>query len=186
MENYRDIPGSEYYDLEEYKKLVGRTALVARTTDGKLPMIMIAGYPFFVDIRMERLRPMSDFSTEGLDINGGSYDQLTGHRYYYYHVPTRTEVVPAGDITEYPKDTVQIRLPDHYSLDPVGMARKYGKEDTYFTTGEKPMRMYRVAKVIPLHRTGLRAIIDSNRKDAGLEPLKVPTEKKIIKNSKRP
>ncbi len=54
--------------------------LLQERMQGKLPIIDIAGHPFYVDIRMGMLRPKDDFRTLGIPIK--SFDDFEGPEGY--------------------------------------------------------------------------------------------------------
>lgn len=160
----REQAGDREFNPAIYKPLIGRAAFDERVNKGRLPIIMICGHQFFVDVRLGRLRPKDNFMTEGLDIrDGGSVDFGSGLRFFYYHIPTNTEVTIPRDITEYPKDTVLIGVPFADVLDPVGLARLYREPDTHYLDTEAPMRLYHVAKVFSLEQTEIAEWIKANR-----------------------
>lgn len=151
------------YDIEFYKSLSGEQALKERL-NGRLPIIDIAGHPFFVDVRIDKLRPKDNFVTLGLDLeNGGYYDDKKNRYSFLYHIPSMEEAKVSRDIIALPKDVVEIQFPHKYALDPVAMARENGVDPTFYLK-RYPLVMYRVAKVIPANRTYMATVVHYNLK----------------------
>lgn len=144
------------YDLDYYKSLTGKEALEQRLL-GRIPIIEIAGHPFFSDTRIGLLRPKDNFSTMGIDLQNLPLDEDNGTLSFYYHIPSMTRV-DLPEILAYQDDVVLVTVPNMYELDPVGMARANGKEDTYYLDGEFPV-MYRQASITPLSESPLAALL---------------------------
>ncbi|MGB8190831.1 MAG: hypothetical protein WCF67_02875 [Chitinophagaceae bacterium] len=135
------------YDLDFYKSLNGEKAIAERLK-GRLPIIDIAGYPFFVDAHMGRLRPMDNFMTLGLDmINGGSLDSNTNLRSFYYD-PVRMQEVKPDEKEAGLDHLLMVTVPDLHTLDPVGMA-KIQRLDPLTHLGQQPFQMFTKATVVP-------------------------------------
>jgi hypothetical protein len=159
------------YDLDFYRSL-DESASMAERLKGRLPIILIAGHPFFVDVHMGLLRPKDNFSTPGLDLNdGGIWNERTKMRDLYYHVPSMTEVKVQSSITELPKDVVLLSIPPPRALDPVGCARMEGVAPTTYTEWY-PFRLYTEAKVIPLSETKLAKTVKKNLENTVAKPLR--------------
>jgi hypothetical protein len=142
------------YDIGYYKGLKGREAMEQRLK-GRLPIIDIAGHPFFVDMRLGLLRPIDNFSTMGIDVQDIPMDEDTKRLRFDYHIPSMTRIQIAPDATELPKDVVRVEVPNMYFLDPVGMAHRNGKEPRYYCADGIPLKMYRKATILPLQKTEL-------------------------------
>lgn len=166
-----------FYDVAYYKTLKGKDALEQRLK-GRLPIIDIAGHPFFADMRLGLLRPMDNFMTMGIDVQEIPIDPKTKLLRFDYHIPTMTRVHIPPVATELPKDVVRVEVPNMYYLDPVGMAHRNGKEPKYYYADGIPMRMYRKAKIIPLHKTELAIKVKNNA-----EKLSGHIVPAIVKNS---
>jgi hypothetical protein len=138
----------DIYDVGFYKSLHGEAALKERQK-GRLPIIDIAGYPFFVEVRLGLIRPKDDFTTMGLELNSGIRRQdEEGNYLFYYDAASHKEVKGISDIAMLPKDVVLLKIPHEYKLDPVAMARMDGFEDTAYLR-QYPLNMYTVAQTIP-------------------------------------
>lgn len=152
----------DLYNVDFYKSLTGEQAVNERIKNGRLPIIDICGHIFFVDVRLNLLRPMNAFHTMGLDLkNGGSIDHRTNEFLFYYHIPSKTEYIPDPNMTALPKDVVLIKFPDVYTLDPIAMARENGYELTAYLQYYR-LTMFSMAKVIPLEKTHLAKIVKQN------------------------
>jgi hypothetical protein len=172
------------YDIEFYKSLSGEQALKERL-NGRLPIIDIAGHPFFVDVRIGRLRPKDNFMTLGLDLeNGGYYDDNKNRYCFLYHIPSMEEAKVSRDIIALPKDVVEIQFPHKYALDPIAMARENGVDPTFYLK-RYPLVMYRVAKVIPANKTYMATVVHYNLKQLEEKLAKKQiTPKKVVKKNK--
>ena len=150
------------YDLEFYKSLQGEDALKARIEQGRLPIINIAGYPFFVDVRVDLLRPKDVFHTMGIELTENKFDAYTKSYYVYYHVPSMTEVTITRNATELPADVLMLKIPEKEKLDSVAMARINGKEPDERYLKRYPLKMYTELKGIPIEKTFLKQMVRDN------------------------
>jgi hypothetical protein len=137
-------------------------ALLQRRLAGELPRIDIAGHPFIIDWRLKELRPVDDLSSR-LDLKRMAMDADGLNYLCFYHIPTRSELHIDEAITEMPKDTVMLTIPYELKLDPVGVAREYGLDDTYLLHSY-PILPDLKAKVTPLEETALPDMILRNKK----------------------
>ena len=128
---------------------------------GILPRIDIAGQNFIVDWRLKELRAENDFSKR-IDLRHMAMDDKGENYLCFYHLPSKSVFVADDHLTELPKDTVMLEIPFELWLDPVGVARQYGQEDT-FLLDNYPIRPELKAKVVPLEDTGLPELIKRNR-----------------------
>lgn len=100
-----------------------------RLNKGILPTLNIAGYTFYVDLQMNKLRPKDDFKSKGID-----FTEIKD----YYDRDRRAYVIPYNPIThqfqeingfaltELPKDIIMVQFPSQYELDIVGWDKKHG------------------------------------------------------------
>jgi len=100
-----------------------------RVNKGILPIIEIAGHRFYVDIRMDKLRPKDDFISNGIifsEIEDYYNDQK--ELYIIPYEPKKKELgrIDYESITEIPKDLIVIKIPNIKTLDPVGWNRQQG------------------------------------------------------------
>lgn len=80
---------------------INRKAYDLRVNQGMLPIIDIAGHTFYVDIRMDMLRPKDDFLSKGIVFS----DIVT-----YYNVDKRTYTIP------YNPKTHEFQEPDYRNI----------------------------------------------------------------------
>ncbi len=111
------------------KNEMNQDAYDMRVNKGMLPTIDIEGHTFYVDIRMDKLRPKDDFLSNGI-----VFSEIEN----YFNDATETYIIPynpqkreLGDIdyetiTEIPKDLVVIEIPSEFKLDPIGWNRQHG------------------------------------------------------------
>ena len=147
--------------MKNMKKTYTDESLLEKRLAGELPRIDIAGHPFIIDWRLKELRPVDDFSTR-IDLRNMPMDAEGVNYLCFYHIPTKSALHLSDKITELPKDTVMLAIPYELKLDPVGVAREYGAEDT-FMLGSYPIQRNLKAKVVPLEETGLPDIVRRNK-----------------------
>lgn len=135
--------------------------LLAQRRNGLLPKIDIAGAEYIIDLRLAELRPAGDFSPA---ISLRDLDLSADGEYYlaYFH-PAIRQVVPIDPkLTELPDGVIQLQISNELRLDPVAMARKYGMEENDVLR-RYPIQKNLKAVIVPLHETGLPALIQRNR-----------------------
>jgi hypothetical protein len=143
---------------------INRKAYDLRVNQGMLPIIDIAGHTFYVDIRMDMLRPKDDFLSKGIVFS----DIVT-----YYNVDKRTYTIPYNpkthefqepdyrNIKELPQDLIAVRFPSERSLDRIGWNRMDGFELNRGVV-MSDFRMRFTAKTIPWKKTFLVGLIERN------------------------
>ena len=183
MEKQKKTGADSLYDIDYYKSLKGKDAMQQRLM-GRLPIIDIAGHPFFADARIGLLRPLDNFSTMGINIADIPVDPETRTLSFYYHIPSMTQVAISGDATEYPKDVVMVTTPHRYGLDPVGMSYANDKDSKHFLVGRSP-KMYLVAEITPLTQSPMAAVINSNIERLYDNRIAVQKNKTIVHKRKK-
>lgn len=151
-----------------------------RVNKGMLPTIEIAGHTFYVDIRMDMLRPKDDFLSKGI---------VFSNIENYYDVDKRTYTIPynpkthefqAPDyktIKEFPKDLIIIQFPSERLLDRIGWNRHHGFELTDGLAKEG-LKLNFKAKQIAWEKTFVADLIKSNlRTDTNHISLDKPKQK---------
>lgn len=103
-------------------------AFEMRVNKGILPTIEIHGHTFYVDIRMNKLRPKDDFQSNGIvfsDIEDYFNDEKD--LYIIPYDPQKKEVVKIDyeTITQIPKELIVVKIPHMQKLDPVGWNRQH-------------------------------------------------------------
>lgn len=131
MSKKENIPGKTKEDL-------------ALRRAGHLPTLDILGHTFYVDLRMDKLRPKDDFLSNGISFSDiENYYDEEKKRYIIPYDPKKKEFVPLDyeTIKEIPKDLKVISFKDEYTLDPVGWKRLRG-----FSMEESKIKLQHFAK----------------------------------------
>lgn len=127
---------------------------------GVLPKIDIAGHNYIIDGRLQELRLQGDQSSiinlKRLPVSGDGKKYLA-----FFHLPSRQVVNVNNTITELPREVVMLEIPNAIYLDPVGVARHYGLEDTALLRNH-PIRDNLKATVKPLNETELPELVQKN------------------------
>jgi hypothetical protein len=145
---------------------------------GKLPVIDIAGHPFYVDLRMRALRPHDDFINQ-LEFKN-MYLYKKDEFQCFYEPAGHRQVKLDERTTTYPEGIVGIYIPSEKQLDPISYARLAGLPETSLLP-KYPQQTNLKAEVKPLSRTWLGAQIKQNRKDAAdqiMKNIQTPVKRK--------
>ena len=137
-----------------------------RVNKGVLPTVDIAGHTFYVDLRMNMLRPKDDFLSKGIKFSKvESYYDLEARTYTIPYNPTTHEFQEPDykNIKELPKDLIAVEFPSERLLDRIGWNRKYGFELTHGLV-HQGLKLQFEAKLIPWEKTFLVDLIKSNLK----------------------
>ncbi|MET6999389.1 hypothetical protein [Chitinophaga defluvii] len=145
---------------------------------GRQPVIEIHGHPFFIEARWGLLTPKGNFLSKGINLND-MCEFSPGTYRFYYDTNRMTEAVIRKDIIELPKNVVLIEIPSLLALDPVMMAKRWD-EDPRRYLNEYPLKMYNVAKVIPIKKSPLVELVKKNLEK--IKALQSPRQR-IIKSS---
>lgn len=174
-----DISGKTDIDL-----MVDPQAYDMRVNKGMLPSIEIAGHTFYVDIRMDKLRPKDDFLSNGIVFSDVQS---------YYDEDKRTYTIPYNpktyefqepdylNLKELPKNLIAVEFPSERLLDRIGWNRKYGFEITHGLI-HNGLKLQFTAKEIPWKETFLVDLINSNlrieksQKESSEKPLSQQTQ----------
>ncbi|UUW07267.1 hypothetical protein NLG42_14255 [Flavobacterium plurextorum] len=99
-----------------------------------LPILKIAGHPFFVDIAGNKLRPKDDFKSKGIGLDqiNDYYDRIA-HAYIIPYNPKTHEFQEIDHlaITKLPEEIIVVQFPHLQELDRVGWNVKYGFPPSY-------------------------------------------------------
>lgn len=161
----------------DFEVMVDQEALDMRINGGVLPTVEIAGHIFYVDIRMDMLRPKDDFSSKGIvfsEIDEYYLEKTDEYLIPYNPATHEFQELDWGKITEYPKYLIAVKFPCEWKLDPVGWNRRSGM-DLYDSLKVKGVQSHVDAETIPWEKTVLRDIIRDN-----LRLQKKQTEEKEI------
>lgn len=99
-----------------------------RLNKGMLPTLDIAGHTFYVDLRMNKLRPKDDFISKGIDFTEiKDYYDRERRAFVIPYNPTKREFQQddVSKMTELPTDIIIVQFPNQYELDIVGWNRKH-------------------------------------------------------------
>ena len=148
----------------DFEIMVDQKAFDLRINKGLLPTIEIAGHTFYVDLRMDKLRPKDDFLSQGIvfsDIES------------YYDGDKRTYTIPYNPKTHqfqepdyriivgFPKDLIAVEFPYERLLDRIGWNRKYGLDIRHGLV-KQGLKLQFKAKNVPWKETFLLSLIKSN------------------------
>ncbi|SHM89854.1 hypothetical protein [Flavobacterium chilense] len=166
--------------------MVDQKAFDLRINKGLLPTIEIAGHTFYVDVRMDKLRPKDDFLSKGIvfsDIES------------YYDGDKRTYIIPYNPKTHqfqepdyrtivgFPKDLIAVEFPSERLLDRIGWNRKYGMDIKHGLV-KQGLKLQFIAKNVPWKETFLLNLIKSNLHAEKIVVKKVAKCKSKMQNSK--
>lgn len=145
------------------KSIRTQEALLKERMGGKLPIIDIAGHPFYVDTRMRTVRPHDDFSTEGIPFSAFDEYEYSEEFAWIPYDPKKHEVkqIDITRITALPTDWIIVEIPDPWRLDPYGYARDFGW-DIEGTLNEYPLQENLKARIVPWEETEIAEIIERN------------------------
>lgn len=147
--------------------------------NGILPIVEIADHPFYVDIRMDMLRPHDDFLSKGIVFSGIEHYFMEDKDAYVIPYNPKThefQEIDIDTITEFPKDLIAVSFPHESILDPIGFNRLY-RSDKFFGLKETNLKSYITAEQVAWKDMGLEETIKKN--------INKPV-KKEPKNSSRP
>lgn len=119
-----------------------------RLNKGILPTIDIAGHPFYVDLRMNKLRPKDDFISKGIDFTEiKDYYDRDRRAFVIPYNPTKREFQQddVSKMTELPTDIIIVQFPNQYELDIVGWNRKHDNS----LTDQDVKQMHFEARTLP-------------------------------------
>jgi|GEM_PF-3720707 len=150
---------------------------------GALPVIEIAGHPFYVDLRMQAIRPKDDFM-QILSFRDMYLYKEDGSQFFYK--PENHELIKLNDetITEFPPGIVAVHLPSAKVMDPISYARLNLQEETSLLPGY-PQQQLRIADVKPLNRTWIASAIKRNKAKAAELDSQQAKPKQATRNSNR-
>lgn len=163
----------ELKGMTDFDLMVDPKAYALRVKQGRLPEVDIAGWTFYVDLRMDRLRPRDDFMSEGIVFS--DIDHLYEEENNRYVVPYNKKTHEAAldwdfvKAVSIPKEVLCISFPHESQLDRIGWNRLHGRD---LNTGLKigGIRSHFKAGVIPWLKTGIYQTIRENRIKAAAKP----------------
>lgn len=119
-----------------------------RLNKGILPTLDIAGHTFYVDLRMNKLRPKDDFISKGIDFTEiKDYYDRDRRAFVIPYNPTKREFQQddVSKMTELPTDIIIVQFPNQYELDIVGWNRKHNNS----IAGTDLKQMHFEARTLP-------------------------------------
>lgn len=146
--------------------IIVREALVKKRLEGNLPTVDVEGHPFYVDLRMQSVRPHNDFTTQGITFDAlKSYYTPDGSGFLFPYDPKKHEVakIDFEKITEIPKNVMALWIPTMMELDSVGYARLFELDMKPFLRRYPPQEELKAARV-PWEETGIKKAIAQNIK----------------------
>lgn len=148
----------------DFDLMVDQYAFDMRLNKGRLPTIDVAGHLFYVDIRMDMLRPKDDFLSKGIVFDKiDHYFSEERNAYLIPYDPKRHEFreLDYNNIIEFPKDLIAVQFPFQRELDPIGWNR-HGGWDITDSLKQIDVKGHFTAKTIPWQQTHLPEIIREN------------------------
>lgn len=136
-----------------------------RVTKGQLPTIDVAGYLFYVDMRMDKLRPKDDFLSKGIsfkEIDDHFSEELNAYIIPYDPIKHEFSELDYENLLSIPKDLLAIQFPFQKKLDPIGWNRQNGW-DILDDVKAKDLIPHFKAKIIPWEKTYIKDIIKDNK-----------------------
>lgn len=137
-----------------------------RVNKGILPTIEIAGHLFYVDMRMDKLRPKDDFLSNGISFSDiDDYFSEERNAYLIPYDPKKHEFreLDYENLLSIPKDLIAVEFPFQQTLDPIGWNRQNGW-DILDDVKPKDIIPHFKAKIIPWEQTYILDIIKDNKK----------------------
>ena len=156
----------ELENKTDFDLMIDQTAFNNRTQKGMLPTIDIKGYTFYVDLRMDMLRPKDDFLSKGIvfdEIDHYFSEEANAYIIPYNPKTHEFQELDYDSILELPKDLIAVQVPFQRDLDPIGWNRNAGwdiKEDLK----RIGLKSHFEAKIIPWKETFIPHIITENLK----------------------
>jgi len=149
----------------DFEVMVNQEAFDRRVNKGELPTVDIAGHTFYVDLRMNMLRPHDDFASKGIvfeEIDHYFSDEIKAYIIPYNSKTHEFQELNYDKITEFPKDLIAVQFPSQKDLDPIGWNRLGGWDlkDGLKQTG---LKSHFKAETIPWEKTWLKEFVKINQ-----------------------
>lgn len=160
------------------------TFLQDRIEKGKLPIIRIVDEDYFVDTRLHELRSCNKF-WKTISLPGdfkssflNKWQDTDDKQVFLYDYLERKVIDNYNGLTEIPKHSLFIVLPDIRALDPVSAGRKINN-DPYSLLDKYPIQPFMEARLVPIEKTYLAERIKRNKEQ------QLRTNDKIIRPPKK-
>ncbi|MCT4234985.1 hypothetical protein HZP42_01160 [Elizabethkingia anophelis] len=150
--------------MDSSEKNINEDAYDLRVNKGQLPTIVIAGHIFFVDIRMDMLRPKDDFLSRGIVFSEiQNYHDQDQNSYTIPYNPKTHEFhdIDFSIVKEFPKDLIAVQFPVESELDRIGWNRHHGFELRQGLS-KRGFRMQFEGREIPWEKTFFADMIKNN------------------------
>lgn len=151
-------------NIENKNLIPSQEELLQERMNGILPVIDIAEHPFYVDVRMNSIRPHDDFSTQGIPFSEFKDFEVIANFAWLFYNPRAHEVVKDINLEQLykiPKDWIVVEIPHPQFLDPYGCAVKNGW-DIKETLKVYPIQPNLKARIVPWEETTIPDIIKEN------------------------
>jgi hypothetical protein len=158
------VPLEMFATKSDFDIMVDQAALKDRLS-GRLPIVDIAGHPFYVDIRMDMLRPKDDFMSKGIQFSKiEDYYVDEKEKYWVPYNPKTREFqdVDFSKITDIPKDITMVSFPHESKLDPIGYNRMHGFVEMS-SLKETNLKSHFKAGQVTWKETGIEEVIKENK-----------------------
>lgn len=148
----------------DFELMVDQQAFDMRVNKGILPTVDIAGHTFYVDIRMDMLRPKDDFLSKGIVFDEiDHYFSEEKNAYLIPYDPKKHEFreLEYDNLLGIPKDLIAVEFPFQKELDPIGWNRHNGwniKDDLK----QIGLKSHFHAKTVAWKKTYIMEIIKDN------------------------
>jgi len=169
----------EVRSKSDFDLMVDQHAYELRVDKGKLPTIDIAGHTFYVDIRLDKLRPKDDFLSEGIifkKIDHYYSDEANAYIIPYNPKTHEFEELNYDRLKEFPKHLIAVQFPFQKELDPIGWNRLGGRDLTA-DLKRIVLKEHFTAKIVPWQQTFLPQIIRINQERAKSEQKRITSVK---------
>ncbi len=168
MANKYGLTVDEVRGKSDFDLMVDQHAYDLRVEKGRLPTVDIAGHIFYVDIRLDKLRPKDDFLSEGIvfsDIDHYYSDEAKAYIIPYNSKTHEFQELDYDRLKDFPKDLIAVEFPSKRELDPIGWNRA-GGWDLKHGLKQSGLKQHFSAETIPWQQTFLPEIIKINREQA--------------------
>lgn len=145
-----------------YQSFEGKAAFEQRTKHGRQPILDIAGYPYFVNLRAGMLEPVDFPDVKPIKIDDLRHVDVISSTRFCYYSPAKRKQLPYTNKARFPADAIRVEIAADYILDPIGWARETGKNDTLYYLKDDLVQgnaftLYDKAQVTPLQTLTLKS-----------------------------
>ncbi|SHK25588.1 hypothetical protein [Epilithonimonas mollis] len=167
MAKKHNIPEDKILGMTDFNLMVNQEAFDKIANNYIHPTIDIAGHPFSVDLRNDRLLPKDDIWSRGIIFPEIKYYYSRKDDAYFipYNTKTRTFQEVSLNVKEIPQDLIVVKIPHSSILDPITYYKGLheNKSDLLKKVG---VHLHTEAKVVPWHHTRFAETIQQNKEQA--------------------